>query len=712
MEGTKGRGAWLAWGAVALVAGAAVLSVQVRQIANTMPYPRQLDERFVTDSSMSILQTGDLNPHMFRYGNLPMYVTAACMALGFIDAAAHGEVEKIESVGSMHWPYYSLPRMIWPAKLLHTTLALLAVVLLAAAMAGAARAPALVALSLPVALASPFYFYTATAYINIDVFAVFFAAAAIATSLRNRGTGSLWLEAVVPGALCGLAAACKINAALCVVAPMMAILLYGRCGRAAKCGAAAAAMFAAFVAASPYAVLDLPHFLNDIAAEARHYAEGHSGHTRTPGLDHAAAYLSELRGDTGTFGFILGLLGAAALLVRDWRRMAVVLAYPLVLLAYMSLQSTSFSRNLLVLYLLYPALITAGAFALYRIIAAAGARLAWLDERRGMLRAAAACLVLAACLALLPLRGVSARWNTLPDSRTLALDWIVQQVPQPSTIIVPEELSVDTRKLAENYDVQTWRFADLDAAAFQAKLDGYASAYLLLPLWGFDQRRPSDEPAADRLNTLGKDLPRLATWGVQAVGKNYTHPVFHGDPKFAVALHLPAARQPGDEAALRAMPLLELYTMLSDERRAEALPPALAEAAFARLTQESSANAAPIDASLSLLDFQVTSAADGKAMFSFLFGVGQPIEIDLGLFVRLEPLSALAVVTDELREQGYVQQIFETRPATSAWVEGSLQASCHAVRAPAGTYKAYVGFFEGPGYIRGNTVFLGEVALP
>lgn len=52
----------------------------IHPIAMSMPYPRDIDEHFVLDTSGTILKPGDPNPHFFVYPSLPTYtcVTGPC----------------------------------------------------------------------------------------------------------------------------------------------------------------------------------------------------------------------------------------------------------------------------------------------------------------------------------------------------------------------------------------------------------------------------------------------------------------------------------------------------------------------------------------------------------------------------------------------------------------------------------------------------------
>ena len=94
---------------------------------------------------------------------------------------------------------------------------------------------------------------------------------ALAACLRGTKEPSIYRSAVVPGLLAGLAAGSKYTLALAIAPVLLSIALYMKPGHriAASC-AAIGAMAAAFLVAVPYSLLDIPGFLNGVAAEMYH----------------------------------------------------------------------------------------------------------------------------------------------------------------------------------------------------------------------------------------------------------------------------------------------------------------------------------------------------------------------------------------------------------------------------------------------------------
>ena len=100
--------------------------------------------------------------------------------------------------------------------------------------------------------------------------------------------------------------------------------------------AAVATSCVTFLVVVPYSILDLPAFLNGLAAEARHYNSGHTGFDANPGMAQLGHYARHFVAEFGIVGGILAVLGLSSVVVRD-RRLAVLLtAFPVALIALWS----------------------------------------------------------------------------------------------------------------------------------------------------------------------------------------------------------------------------------------------------------------------------------------------------------------------------------------------------------------------------------------
>jgi dolichyl-phosphate-mannose-protein mannosyltransferase len=189
-----------------------------------------------------------------------------------------------------------------------------------------------------------------------------------------------------------------------------------------------------FFVTSPYVLLDRAEFLRDWANQREHMAQGHFGVEGGPAfLYNASALAARL------LGWPLALLALAGIVIlAGWeRRPRALLAasLPVVYLAIVGTWTMKADRYLL---LMVPV-----GFAF------ASATVAWALERTGRVRAggsaaAAWTLIVAACAS--PLAFQYVRGDLLerfrPDTRTEALHWVQQNVPE-GALIVTEQYAPD-----------------------------------------------------------------------------------------------------------------------------------------------------------------------------------------------------------------------------------------------------------------------------
>ncbi len=88
----------LAYLALALVLVLA-LALRFRVIEKGMPYPQHVDETYLADTGAAILKTGTSIRTSSCIPGLPIYLTAAAMTYGYLDAANHLELQKTAEIG-------------------------------------------------------------------------------------------------------------------------------------------------------------------------------------------------------------------------------------------------------------------------------------------------------------------------------------------------------------------------------------------------------------------------------------------------------------------------------------------------------------------------------------------------------------------------------------------------------------------------------------
>ena len=173
------------WLLVLLIICAVSFGLRSEQIDGSLPYPTHPDEGAVMKPAANILKTGHYHPGRFIYPSLPIYLAAGGLGIGFIRAAAKLEVQTVQDIGNVSYPYYSVPTMAETARRLF---ALFSVVAVAATGAVAffllQRAGALALAPLILAL-SPFFFLMSWRYVNVDIVGTCFVALAVAAALRG-----------------------------------------------------------------------------------------------------------------------------------------------------------------------------------------------------------------------------------------------------------------------------------------------------------------------------------------------------------------------------------------------------------------------------------------------------------------------------------------------------------------------------------------------
>ncbi len=262
-----------------------------------------------------------------------------------------------------------------------------------------------------------------------------------------------------------------------------------------------------FLAVVPYSVIALPDFVNGLAREAYHYATGHVGFEGDPGLDQLVYYASRLYLDFGVAGLVLCLIGLISAAYSDWRRTLVLISFPVALFALLSAQRVHFWRNILPVFPLVAVFITCGIYSLHGRLM----RVAWVRriDVRG-LQGAIGVVGFWGIFALglnVPLGEFAIQMEVAGESRVRAVAWIKRHVATDATVIVPEELHLDTRPLASvGYPIRVVEFKALDTAqsidSLMAEIPG--PVVVLVPRWVADLRFPDADSAKDKAAALNE----------------------------------------------------------------------------------------------------------------------------------------------------------------------------------------------------------------
>ena len=230
-------------------------------------------------------------------------------------------------------------------------------------------------------------------------------------------------EYALAGAALGLACATKYTAGIvlaCLLGAAAAAPIDQRAGpRDQGAGARGRrSRWSAFVVANPYALLDWSEFWDGLQhqSEASGDAAGKLGITQSSGILY---YVGTVTWGLGWLPLVAAAGGAIGMLVRDRRLAAVLVPAPLLFLLFMGTQERFFARWLLPVY---PILCLLAAWAVVELV----------PRRRWVAAAAGAALVAQGLVFSIHTDLVLRR----DDTRQLARDWMVANVPIRSKVVI------------------------------------------------------------------------------------------------------------------------------------------------------------------------------------------------------------------------------------------------------------------------------------
>lgn len=399
-----------------------------------LPHVYHPDEPGVVDRALRIAETGDLNPHFFFYPSLQFYVLAGVLKIADLLVLGLGRWRPGSDLALQGF-HYAVARCV---TVLTGTATLLPVWL-----AGRRLWGTVTGLGGAAVLALAFVHVQNSQYATTDVPAALLTALCLWLAVRGaaaeqaagggsedeRGEpGRGWF--VLSAVAAGLAAAVKYNAGLCVVTTVAFWLASRRRPREVLSWTPvlmALASLAVFLLCTPYILLDPTGISNGILHEWAHYHGGHHGHE---GEHNALFYLLYLfREGLGPGLAALAFGGGVLLAVRERRRGAAFLVFPVLYFVLLASVRVRFERNLVPML---PWLALTAGYALAWI----GGWTAAPARSRQMRVTVAVLLVLVAAV---PPLWRAARYDwiiTRTDTRTLAAAWIEKHLRAGASLCV------------------------------------------------------------------------------------------------------------------------------------------------------------------------------------------------------------------------------------------------------------------------------------
>ncbi len=384
------------------------------------------DEHWLVTPTIKMMRTADFNPHYFVYPTLYMYVLLLVFCLTFVVGTSAGLWGGIGGIKTA--PFLLAGRLT--TGLLGTATVwgvYVAGKRLVDRPTGAVAALVLALTPLHVANSH---------FITTDVPAAFFCIMALcaAAAVANEGTKRHY---ILLGLMVGFAGAAKYNAAIVLLNIPLAHWLNPRRQGYFNGNLVRALLWVAlgFLIACPYALWDMPRFLDGVSHEIAHYRRGHMGHQGDFNRTYYLMFLS-----TRGFGPVLTGLGIYGLwsMLRNFRReYLLLLTFPVLYLLFLGGYKVRFVRNLMPILPYLSLWIGVGVVCAWRDI-----RRTWPAlQRVGAWKLAAPALAL-----VLAIPGSIAIDETIAlattDTRLQARTWIEKNIPRGSVIYL-QSWSVD-----------------------------------------------------------------------------------------------------------------------------------------------------------------------------------------------------------------------------------------------------------------------------
>jgi 4-amino-4-deoxy-L-arabinose transferase-like glycosyltransferase len=416
-----------------LLAGALLVAVALRLwgIDYDLPYIYHADEPVPVDISLRMLKTGDLNPHFFHWPSLLVYINLLAYIPYYLLGKLLGTFNTPQDIPALieltlGAVYAPAPGLVLLGRIITASFGLGAVLLcflIGRQLTGKAWAGGLAAFMMAVSPAGVAH----SRYITSDMLVVFFNLASFFGSVLIFQQGKT-RHYILAGVCAGLAASSKYNGALIAI-PLMAahFLRHGRHGfKERNLYLALILSGLAFLITTPFAVLDAPKFITDLAFDSRHYASGHAGMEG----DTLRWYLNYLWRTTG----LIGILAVLEILRGVYARSKPTLLLSVFPVTYFLFISRYVVRNDRTALPLMPFLFLLSAALVVHLWGRANASPSRLWARA--LSIALAGLTIAALILPASLTLRETRQLTVVNSRETARIWIQDNLPPGAQVAI------------------------------------------------------------------------------------------------------------------------------------------------------------------------------------------------------------------------------------------------------------------------------------
>lgn len=424
----------------------AAFALRLKSIWFGYPLPLHPDEPIVVQSALNIILTGDLNPHNFLYPSFNIYLNALLYkTVSLFEGLVLGI--PAEAIPEIH--FYLFGRAM---NVLFSTATIYVVYDIGRRLfnpwAGMAAACFIAASSLHV---------NNSYYVTVDTSMALWCTLACLTAVLIYTKGAKTSYYLAGGVCVGLAVSCKYTAFPAFLPILVAHLCQARQGGNLlnrNIILAAAAVPAAFLLTTPYALLDYRAFVSALAHQQREYSISHPGSESFNRLSIGNYCTYLFTEGYGMVSSILALAGIPVLFRQSRSRALLLLGCPLAILGFLGMYKIYFPRNVVVL-IPFMAL-----FSGYTVVAAAS----WCGRKiSGWMRTPGPELATFVCGALFVAISIQGqvisdvhtmRENGLTDTRWVSLLWSRDNIPAGATV-GREHYTPPLEKYSKKQDVVT-----------------------------------------------------------------------------------------------------------------------------------------------------------------------------------------------------------------------------------------------------------------
>jgi 4-amino-4-deoxy-L-arabinose transferase-like glycosyltransferase len=408
-------------------------------------YPLALhpDEQFLVGPALAMDRTGDLNPHMFLYPSLLIYLQALVFKIVALVARISG---------FPHWPLQAIDYFICGRILnvIFSTLTIYVVYEIGKRLFNAWAALAAVCF-----ISASSLHVTNSFYATVDTSTAFWSSMACLTAVEIHTKGARRRFYILGGISVGLAISSKYTAFPAYLPILVAHLHQARQDKNWVGGNVVLSLIcvpAAFLITTPYAILDSKTFVDFIVLLRNAYSSGMPGAkslTSTSIIPNCHILFAEGYGKMPT---LLAVAGGLCLCLKKTSKALLLLSFPVALFVLFGSYKTYFGRNLVPII---PFLSLLSGYSIYLSFELLRLSLLRLGHPRGQTIVASSLSVLLICGSLLGQMEVDCsmtKRNALPDTRWVSLQWIQGNIP-PGAIIGREHYTPPIEDYSDKYTV-------------------------------------------------------------------------------------------------------------------------------------------------------------------------------------------------------------------------------------------------------------------